>query len=261
MFAVGRMSGPALTISDLSVAVSPAGATLNGPGTIEATDTQVTVTYATSTTSARFSVPVASGQRYRVTWTQTGTSGGQAGFGTSSGGTQYRGTINSTAGTTLDLTTTTTTLWISFQRASAGTTTFSNIRITPIDEVTWVDMSPNPISPLAANWTFSSGSATVNESTGDVTIVASGTNVSAYQLITTVTNKLYRLAWTNTNNSTMCLIAAGIGGPQTKTATSSDAIGARTFEFVAQGTQTLVQWQRSAAGTAIVTNPRIQETV
>lgn len=235
-------------------------AAVGGAGTVNVTATSAEVIYATNATSARFSHPVVVGQRYRVSWSESGTSGGQAGFGTSAGGTQYRSTFASGQGTFFDFTATTATLWISFQRASAGTTTFSNIRIEPISEPTWADMSPNPISDLTADWVLSAG-VTVNESTGDLTIAATGSTISGRQEIDVVANKLYRLAWTNTSNTTMCLIGTTNGGSQIKTASSSDAVGARTFEFVGQGTTMWVQWQRATTGTAVVTNPRVQEAV
>lgn len=231
------------------------GAAVGGDGTVTPTSTQVAVTFGTVATSARFSHTVVSGQRYRISWTESGTSGGQAGFGTSAGGTQYRSTLASVQGTYFDFTATSTSLWISFQRASAGTTTFSNITIVPKAEPTWVNTS----LVVIANWTNLSAGVTVDGTTGDITIPAAGSTLLARQNITgAVQGTLYRLSWTNVSNTTFCLIGTSNGGSQIKTAGSSDPVGARTFEFVAQAS-TWIQFQRSAAGTATVTNIVIQE--
>lgn len=232
------------------------GAAVGGDGTVNTTSTSAAVTFGTVATSARFSHTVVSGQRYRISWTESGTSGGQAGFGTSAGGTQYRSTIDSVQGDYFDFTATTTTVWISFQRASAGTTTFQNITIIPIAEPTW---TTNAALVVIANWTQLSSGVTVDGTTGAITIPATGSNLSARQQITGVTQgNLYRLSWTNGSNTTQCLIGTANGGSQIKTASSSDPVGARTFEFVAQS-QTWIQFQRATTGTAVVSNIVIQE--
>lgn len=231
------------------------GAAVGGDGSVTPTSTTAAVTFGTVATSARFSHPVTVSQRYRISWTKSGTSGGQAGFGTSAGGTQYRSTIDSVQGDYFDFTATTTTLWVSFQRASAGTTTWSNITIIPIAEPTWTNTS----AIVIANWTALSAGVTVDGTTGDITIPAAGSTLLARQNVTAgvTQGSLYRLSWTNVSNTTQCLIGTSTGGSQIKTATSSDAVGARTFEFVAQAT-TWIQFQRATAGTATVTNIVIQ---
>lgn len=260
MFALGRMAGPALTIADLSEAVSPlSGAATSGDGTITPTATDVSVTYGTTTTSARFSHPVVVSQRYRVTWTQSGDTNAQSGFGTSAGGGQYRTTMAPIQGPTFDFTATTSTLWINFQRVGAGTTVFSNIRITPIAEVTWTDITPTVVNK--AGWTVQTG-VTVDTDTGAITIAATGSTIFARQAITGLTQGTnYRLRWINGSNTTMALLGTSTGGGQMKSASSSDAVGSRTFEFVAQGTTTHLQFQRSTTGTAIVSAIEFQQVV
>lgn len=244
-------------LTSQSQTLSPlTNATVGGNGTVNVTAISAEVTYGTNATSARFTHPVTTGQRYRVEWTESGTSGGQAGFGLSGGGTQYRSTIDSVQGDYFDFTAVSDTLGVSFQRASAGTTTFSNITLTPIPEVTWTN---NPSLVVPANWTALSAGVTVDPTTGDITIPAAGSTLLArQQILGLTTGKLYRLSWTNGGNTTMALIGTSQGGTQIKTASSSDPVGARTFEFVHQGT-TWIQFQRSASGTAIVSNIVIQE--
>lgn len=247
------VSAPVVTGNSQSETLSPlTDATVGGNGTVNVTATSAEVTYGTNATSARFTHPVTVGQRYRVEWSESGTSGGQAGFGISGGGTRYRSTIDSVQGNYFDFTAVSTTLGVSFQRASAGTTTFFNITLTPIDAPTWTD---NPSLVVPANWVLSPG-VTVDGVTGAITIPATGTVLSARQQITGVTQgKLYRLSWTNENNIAQCLIGTTSGGSQIKTTSSSSA---RTFEFVAQA-DTWIQFQRGTNGTAIVSNIVIQE--
>lgn len=256
---LGRLA-PVGIDADLSVAVSPAAATLNGGGSIEATATAVTVTYASTSTSARFSHDVVIGQRYRLTWEQSGTTAGQSGFGTTSGGSQYRPPMAPVQGFIFDFTATATTLWISFQRAAAGTTTFSNIRITPIAEVAWADITPSLISK--AGWTLTAG-VTVDQTTGAITIPATGTSLSARQGILSglTQGTLYRLRWVNNSNTTMALLGISNGNQTMKTSGSSDPVGSRTYEFTPQGTQTWVQFQRTTNGTAVVSDIEFQQAI
>lgn len=245
--------------ASLSVVINPTtGFTSTGGGTVTPSATDVSVTYATTTTAARFSHPVTIGQRYRLTWTQTGSASAQTAFGTSSGGIQYRPALTPVQGTTFDFTATATTLWITAQRTTAGTTVFSNFTIAPIAEVAWVDITPSKINK--AGWSVSAG-ITVDANTGAITIPATGTSLSARQEITGLTQGVnYRLRWVNNSNSTMALLGTSNGGGQMKSAVSSDAVGSRTYEFVAQGaTFTYVQFQRSTSGTAVVSDIEFQQ--
>lgn len=237
-------------------------ATVTGDGTtsLDTEAQSISISYGTTATSRRSSaITVEVGKRYRVFWTLGGTSGGQAGFGTSVGGPQYRPTFGGTTGEqTFDFTATSTSFHITFQRASSGTTTFSNVYLQEIPEVTWADIEPNLFDPGA--WILSSG-VTVDAETGAITIPATGTVISARQGVATEIGKLYRLRWVNNNNSTMCLIGTANGGSQFKSAASSDPVGARTHEFLATTTTSWVQFQRSANGTAIVSDIYLQEVV
>lgn len=234
--------------------------TVTGDGTASANTSTgvVSVTYGTVATSLRGSTPVTSSKRYRVQWTMANDNGnaGQVGFGTSLGGPQYRPTLSGTVGTnTFDFTAVSTPLYVTFQKPSAGTSTFSSITLLEIPEVTWVDTSL--ITP--AGWTQLSSGVTVDGSTGAITIPATGTALSARQGVATEVGKFYRLRWTNGSNTTQCLIGPTNGSGVQKTASSSDPVGSRTYEFTATSTTTWIQFQRSANGTAVVSNIQIQE--
>lgn len=232
------------------------GAATSGDGTITPSSTDVSVTFGTVTTSARFSHTVVSGQRYRVIWTQTGSSNAQAGFGTSAGGSQYRPTLVGSQGTTFDFTATSTTLWVNFQRVNAGTTVFSDILITPIAEPTWSAVSP--AIPDPATWTLAAG-ATINS--GTITIVASGSAVTARNSFTTVAGKLYRLSHTVGTTTVFSVLGTSAGASTFKSSGTADAVGAVTFEFVPTGTTTHLQYSRTVAGTTVISNIVIQEAV
>ena len=212
----------------------------------------LSVAYGTTTTNIRGSHPTTIGARYRITWTTSGTSGWQTYFGTAAGGIQYR---HATANDNLyDFTATTTTVYITFARPTAGTTVFSNIKIQQIPAVSWTDTAL--ITP--AGWTNLGTGVTVDGTTGAITIAATGTNTSARQQITTVASTLYRLRWVNSGNSTQCLIGNVSGGNQMKTSTFSDAVSSLTYEFRATGTSTWIQFQRAASGTATVSSIFVQ---
>ena len=237
-------------------------ATVTGDGTtsLDTENQSISISYGTTSTSRRSSaITVEVGKRYRVFWTLSGTSGGQAGFGTSVGGPQYRPTMGGTAGVnTFDFTATSVNFHITFQRASAGTTVFSDIYLQEIPQVSWVDIAPTPFDPEA--WILTSG-VTVDAETGAITIPATGTTISARQGVATEIGKLYRLRWVNNDNTTMCLIGTSNGGAQFKSAASSDPVGSRTHEFLASTTTTWVQFQRSANGTVVVADIHLQEVV
>lgn len=218
----------------------------------------VSVAFGTVATSLRGSTPVTAAKRYRVQWTMANdnANNGQVGFGTSLGGPQYRPTLSGTAGTnTFDFTALSTPLFATFQKPSTGTSTFSSITLLEIPEVTWVDTS----LITAAGWTQLSAGVTVDGTTGAITIPATGTNLSARQGVATTIGKLYRLRWTNGSNTTQALIGTSNGNGTQKTASSSDPVGARTYEFVATTTTTWFQFQRATSGTAVVSAIQVQE--
>ena len=234
--------------------------TVTGDGntSVDIPSKTLTITFGTTATSLRGSAPVTVGKRYRVTWGQANDNSnqGQAGFGTSLGGPQYRPTMSGVTGlNTFDFTAVTSTLYLTFQKASTGTTVFSNITLLEIPEVTWVDT--NLVSP--ANWTALSTGVTVNGTTGEITIPATGTTLLARQNLVTEAGKLYRLRWVNNGNTSMALLGNTQGGGQFKSASSSDPVGSRTYEFTASSTSTWVQFQRSASGTVVISNIQVQE--
>ena len=256
---IGGGGGLAPVVGLIQLINPTTGFVTSGDGAIVPSATDVSVTYGTTTTSARFSHPVTIGQRYRVAWTQTGSTGGQTAFGTSAGGGQYRPTLAPVQGTVFDFTATTATLWVNAQRASAGTTVFSNFTITPIAEVVWADITPSVINK--AGWTPSTAAVTIDTNTGAITIAATGSTINARQSITLTQGVNYRMRWVNGSNSTMALLGTSTGGGQMKAASSSDPVGSRTYEFVAQSATVSVQFQRSATGTAVVSDIEIQQVV
>jgi hypothetical protein len=213
----------------------------------------MSIAFGTTTTGRRALVPVVVGKRYRVSWVYSGTTGMQLYAGTTAGGLQYRPNIASDL--FFDFTATSTDLHLGFQRIAAGTTVVSSLTIQEIPIVTWADTSL--INP--ASWAVT-GAVTVDQTTGAITIPSTGTTISARQGFPTTMGKLYRVRWNN-SLSTFCLIGTANGGAQMKSAAASDAAGDRTYEFRPTTTTTWLQYQRSASGTAVVSNIFVQETV
>lgn len=229
--------------------------TKTGDGTTSIAGDTLSIAYGTATTSLRGTHAVTSGKRYRVTWTQGGTSGGQASFGTSVGGTQYRTAQAGLIGAnSFDFQAASTALHLTFQRASAGTTTFSGITVKQIPNVLW--LNTDLLKATTTINTFSSASATI-DGRGIITIVASGTMVYARGSITTEIGKLYRLRYTISGATAFVAIGTSAGGSQLKGVTASE-LGVRTYEFVATGTTTWVQFHRTAAGTTTVADIDLQ---
>lgn len=249
--------------------IASAGASVSGPVDVDVTTftassgdgavsfdagaKTLSVAYGTTTTSIRGTHTVEVAKRYRISWTYSGSTLAQMLLGTSAGGTQYRLAISGDV--FVDFTATTTTAHITFQRNTSGTTTVSGITIQEIPEVTWVDNAQ--VTP--AGWVALSAGVTVDGTTGTITIPAAGSTLLARQSLLTVANTLYRLRWVNNNNTTQCLIGSSQGGAQMKSATSSDSLGAKTYEFRATGTTTWIQFQRSTAGTANVSDIFMQD--
>ena len=120
---MGRIGGGVggVVSAALSQVINPTtGFVSTGDGTVTPSATEVSVTYGTTTTGARFSHPVTIGQRYRVTWTQTGSASAQTGFGNSVGGVQYRPSLAPAQGSVFEFTATAATFWINAQRVGAG---------------------------------------------------------------------------------------------------------------------------------------------
>ena len=233
----------------------------DGGTTIDAGAGSLTISYGTTATSMRGSFAgLTVGTRYRVSWSVSNSNAtqGQAGFGTSLGGPQYRPTMGGVTGTnTFDFDAVQDTIYLTFQRASTGSSTFSNLTITAIPAVTWTALSPQPITP--AFWTALSSGVTVNGTTGDITIPATGSVISAAGSLTTTTGKLYRLVWTVATNTVQCAIGTSQGSAALKSAGVNHAVGANTYEFTASGTTTWIQFQRSTTGTTTVSGIALQE--
>lgn len=225
----------------------------DGATSIDETAQTITVTYGTTATARRGVVPVTIGKRYRVSWVYGGATNGSLYAGTTLGGLQYRAAIVND--TFFDFTAIAAELHLSFQRTTTGTTTVSSLTIQEIPEVTWTDTSL--ITP--AGWVQLGTGVTVDQTTGAITIPATGSVLSARQSVTTTVNKLYRLRWNNSIAS-QCLIGTTNGGQQMKTASSSDSAGDRTYEFRATTTTTWIQFQRATAGTVVISNIFVQET-
>ncbi len=253
------MSSALLSVALTVPAANFSTVTGDGATSLDTTAQTLSITYGTTATSLRGSFPVTIGTRYRVSWEMSGTTGGQAGFGTSLGGPQYRPTLGGTNGTnTFELVAETATLYLTFQRASAGTTVFGPITIEEIPARTFTDLSPQPVS--AATWTTLSAGVTVDNTTGIITIPAAGTMLSARGSVTTTIGKLYRLRWTLNSNSAQILIGTSNGGSQLKSGSSSQNAGTYAFEFTATTTTTWLQFQRQTAGTVTVSDIALQET-
>lgn len=247
--------GSAPTALDVSTFSTKTG---DGTTAVDPTAKTLTIAYGTAATSLRGQHPVTSGTRYRVSWTMSSTNAtqGQAGFGTSLGGPQYRPTIGGVAGVNIfDFTAVGDTLYPTFQRASTGETTFSAITIAEIPQVTWADISPQPIT--SSTWTALSSGVTV--SSGTITIPATGTLLSAAGSITTVAGKLYRLVWTVGTNTVQCAIGTSQGSAAMKSAGVNHSIGTNTYEFMATSTTTWFQFQRQTSGTTVVSSIALQE--
>lgn len=226
----------------------------DGATSVDSTAKTFSVTYGTANTGIRAPVPVVIGKRYRVTWTYSGATGMQLYAGSTTGGIQYRPNIANDL--FIDLTATTTELSLTFQRVAAGTTTVSNLKIREIPQATWVDTAL--ITP--AGWVSLSAGVTVDQTTGAITIPATGTLLSARQGFATTVGKLYRVRW-NLTASTFCLIGTSNGGSQMKSAAGSDTAGDKTYEFRPTTTTSWLQYQRSVSGTTVVSNIFVQVAV
>lgn len=236
--------------------------TKTGDGTtaIDTAAKTLTIAFGTTATSLRGQTFVTPGQRYRVAWTMASTNAtqGQAGFGTSLGGPQYRPTLSGVAGVnTFDFTATFDTLYPTFQRASTGETTFSAFSLTKIPEVTWSNLSPQPITP--GSWSALSVGVTVDSGTGAISIPATGTLLSAAGPFTTVAGKPYRLVWTVAGNAVAVPIGTTQAGTTFKSNSVTHAPGNHSYEFTPTGTTTWIQFQRQTAGTAVISNIALQE--
>lgn len=234
------------------------GATVadSGAGTL-------TITYGTTATSMRGSTAgLTVGNRYRVFWTVSNSNAtqGQAGFGTSLGGPQYRPTMGGVTGAnSFDFTAETSTLYLTFQRASAGTSTFSALSIAGIPQVSWAALSPQPVTP--SFWTALSSGVTVNGTSGNITIPATGTLLSAAGSFSTTIGKLYRLVWSNAGNTVQVVIGGAQGSTTLKSSGVNHPAGANAYEFTATSSTTWIQFQRSASGTVTVFGAALQEAV
>lgn len=241
---------------DVSTFSTKAG---DGTTSLDTTNGTMSIAFGTTATSLRSSaIAVTVGKRYRVIWSLSGSSGGQAGFGTSVGGPQYRPTTGGALGAnTFEFVAETTALHITFQRASAGTTVFGPISLLEIPAAAFSDLSPQPITP--AFWTTVNAGATVDGTTGAVTITASGTQVLVRGSFTSIVGKLYRLRFTVGTSNAFVLIGTSAGGSQIKASSSSNGVGSWVYEFAATSTATHIQVHRSAAGTTVVSDIAIQE--
>lgn len=142
-FSVGTTSGGAdlypLTLLLVNIAGLPSGwTTVSGPGTVTPNDTNGTIALAAAggtATNVRCSYPVITGRNYRFRWTTSGVTC-IATFGTTSGGGEYKGTGTAhdpLGDNSLIFKTTTTTLWVMFQRTEAGTSTISSLSLEQLD--------------------------------------------------------------------------------------------------------------------------------
>lgn len=251
-----------MEVEGLAIPVS-AFTTVAGDGTtsVDTASGSMTIAFGTTATSLRGSASgLTVGRRYRVSWTMSSTNAtqGQAGFGTSLGGPQYRPTMGGVSGVnTYDFDAVQSILYATFQRASAGSSTFSQLSLVQIPQVAWTALAPQPITP--SFWTALSAGVTVNSTSGDITIPATGTLLSAAGSFATTVGKTYRLAWTTGGNTVQALVGTAQGGTSLKSSGVNHAVGSATYEFVATGTTTWVQFQRTTTGTATVSGVVMQE--
>jgi parallel beta-helix repeat protein len=233
----------------------------DGTTSLDTAANSMTIAFGTTATSLRGSYfPLVVGKRYRASWSMSSSNGtqGQAGFGTSAGGPQYRPTLGGVAGlNSFEFDAVSDTLYPTFQRASAGSTTFSGFTIAEVAPAAWIAIKPQPIVP--AFWTARSSGVTVNATTGVLTIAATGTLISGAGSFTTVVGKLYRLAWTVGGNSVSCLIGTSQGGSTLKSSGVVHAVGSYSYEFAATSTTTWIQFQRQTSGTATVSGAVMQQ--
>ena len=245
------------TVVDVTTFSTKAG---DGTTSVDSGAKTLTVAFGTASTSLRGQHPVNTGARYRVSWSMSSTNAtqGQMGAGTSIGGPQYRPTLSGVAGTNFfDFTAVSTPVYLTAQRASTGETTFSDITVTEIPEVAWTDLSPQPIK--ASFWTAVTTGVSVNGTTGDLTIAATGTLLSAAGALPTTVGKLYRLVWTVGTNTVQCAIGSAQGSSVLKSTGVNHAIGVNSYEFTAAATTTWIQFQRQTTGTATVSSIALQE--
>lgn len=115
---------------------------------------------------------------------------------------------------------------------------------------------PNRLSP--GSWSLI-GTVTVDQSTGDISLAATGTTVSARQGVTTVPGRKYRLSWSINGFCAFNLIGTTSGGSEIRPIGTCDGAGDYAYEFVAPTTSAWIRFQRSTSGTANVTNLLLHE--
>ena len=246
------------------VAIPVSGFTATAGDGVSSLDTgagSITIAYGTAATSRRGSIGgLTPGLRYRVSWTVSNSNAtqGQAGFGTSLGGPQYRPTMGGVTGVnTFEFTAEIDTLYLTFQRASTGSSTFSALSIVNIPQAPWNPIVPTVITP--AFWTALSSAVNVNGTTGDITIPAAGTQLSAAGSFASVIGKTYRLSFTVATNSVQCAIGTSQGGVTLKSAGVNHATGVNRYEFTATSATTWIQFQRTTTGTTVVSGAILEE--
>jgi hypothetical protein len=224
-----------------------------GDGATSTDNDTISITYGTALTALRAGRTVVSGKRYRITWNMDG-AGGQAMFGATLGGAQYRPALAGVVGANkFEFTAQSTPVYLSFQRNAAGTSTFSNLRIVEIPEVTWTDT--DIITP--ATFTIFTTGASIDPETGVITIPATGTQMNARGSFVTEIGKLYRVRYLISTNTAFLTLGTTNGGSQLKIASMSE-LGQRYFEFTATTNPTWINFHRVTSGTTQISDIRLQ---
>lgn len=269
------------------------GGSVQGTGTVTIDpelNGMIITPVAGATTSIRRVHAIMAGVRYRLTWTLSENTAFCL-LGTSNGGQQYKtATASDQVGVrTFEFDATSDTLWMQFQRSAAGATVVSNIileqitlpaldqtisvptrtvvgnvaipMITTGGAATFPNLFLDPATWLA-NGGLVSDPAAITLETNRITINANGTTAaSTRKKHDVVIGKTYRLTWTVFGGNVFTLLGTANGGGQYKSASSSDAIGPRSFEFTATSVALWIQFQRTLTGAAGVTDITLQEVV
>lgn len=147
-----------------------------------------------------------------------------------------------------------------------GTSTYSprlslvNAPTSPVDPTNRTKYI-NLLGVNAAAWTTGGpGTVTIASITGEIKIVADGTGlVYARRGVPTTVNKRYQLTWSCDTTTVMARQVGSTAGASDIIAAANSTVGDNKREFTATSTTTWVQFQRTAAGSPLVSNLILQE--
>lgn len=119
------------------------------------------------------------------------------------------------------------------------------------------------IAGLPSAWTTVSGPGTVttNDTNGTISLAAAGgTPTNVRRSWTVITGRNYRFRWTLATNTCALALGTASGGEQYKSlGTTHDPLGANSFIFKTTTTTLWGMFQRTDAGTSVISDFALEE--